>query len=79
MLYWIPAATCDKIWNTTKDARRFTTLPNMYKVPLIMMVTNDIFNAMELVRRELPASRRQWHGKVGLGCTNKALEMSRVS
>ena len=30
-LYWIPAATCDKIWNTTKAARGFTTLPDMYK------------------------------------------------
>jgi hypothetical protein len=30
-LYWIPAASCDKIWNTTKAARGFTTLPTTYK------------------------------------------------
>jgi hypothetical protein len=32
-LYWIPAATCDKIWNTNKAAKGFTVLPVGYKGP----------------------------------------------
>jgi hypothetical protein len=39
-LYWIPAATSDKMWNTNKAGRGFITLPDGYNGPAPQLLIN---------------------------------------